>query len=374
MEKFKLNVNKTPQVQSKEKGSDTPSTNVQDVLAARLDMTPEMLVLLKQEGKVSEGEFQNLLEVLSEQGEQPETLFGSKTSKADLLKFLKSEPKLDSEMMLDNSEENQEKVLPTKKESKLEVKTGNKKALTIADLMTTQKKNTASKVGAYQVETNKSIINNTKNIKTGETQIIGENSTNLSLQEVMFGGNAEQSSFDSNNENSQNSSQAFKMAPKMNIDTSSKVFDMSQLSQTSGSEEVISKIQDYILQTKVGNEKQVEFSFQHKELGQVGLSVHKQAGDALNIVITTNSSEGAKFFNQTQGELIHSLTQAGVQVGDLKLDSAKAGTGQDQSGDTSKQFAGNNKGNRDSENGERQQEQDRRKSLWDQFSEDQVAA
>lgn len=377
MEINKLNILKTPQVQSKGKSSDTPRADVQDVLGARLEMTPDMLALLKQEGKVSEGEFQELLLALDNQGEAPETVFGSKTSKTDLLKLLKSEAELSPAELEPSEKVLKETIVPLKNKNNTEVPNQKDKKLTLSDFMLNGKQSTPAKIaklGSYQVAGNKSLISTLKDVKSSEANVASENSKTVSLQDIMFAGGAEQSGAESQNDNSDSSAQIFKMASKVSSDNSAKVFDMASLSQGSGSEEVISKIQDYIIQTKAGNEKQVEFSFQHKELGQVGLSVQKESGNALNIVITTNSAEGAKFFNQTQGELLHSLTQAGVQVGDLKLDSAKSGAGQDPSHDSSKQFAGNSKDERNSESGEREQEQDRRRSLWEQFSQDQVAA
>ena len=209
--------------------------------------------------------------------------------------------------------------------------------------------------------------------KTGATNAVKA----VTHQDLMFAG-SDEANLDSSD---QNSTQAITNTVKPNTNNltaeSTKTFDMSQLvgDKPMSSEALISKIQDHILQTRAGNEKSIEMSFNHKDLGQVGLHVQKHAGDSIGITISTASAEGAKFFTQNQGELLHSLSSAGIQVSDFKLDSAKAGSNlnQDSSSDSSKQFAGNNKQGAQSESGERKQEQDKRQSLWEQFSEQAAA-
>ena len=68
--------------------------------------------------------------------------------------------------------------------------------------------------------------------------------------------------------------------------------------------------------------------FRHQELGQVDLTIQKAGGDQLNIMVGANSTEAMKFFTQNRGELLQSLTQAGVSVGDFKLDSSSKSNNQ----------------------------------------------
>jgi arabinogalactan endo-1,4-beta-galactosidase len=40
-----------------------------------------------------------------------------------------------------------------------------------------------------------------------------------------------------------------------------------------------------------------------------------------SIMINSHTSEGAKFFNQNRNDLMQTLTNSGVQISELKLDS-----------------------------------------------------
>jgi flagellar hook-length control protein FliK len=115
-------------------------------------------------------------------------------------------------------------------------------------------------------------------------------------------------------------------------------------------------------------------SFDHKELGKVDLMVQKGAGDQLNISIGTNSVEAAKFFNRNQADLLGSLAQSGIQVGDFKLETSQGNNNQSQSQDSSKQqFAQGQKGQHQSEFGQREQDSKKREELWEQFGDKEVA-
>ena len=131
-----------------------------------------------------------------------------------------------------------------------------------------------------------------------------------------------------------------------------KVFDINTMNSSMGADEVIAKIQDYAIQTKFSNEPQLDFSFKHNELGQIDLTVQKGAGDQLNIMIGANSTEGMKFFAQNKGELLQSLTHAGISVGDFKLDSSGKSNNQN--------LSQNNGGNGQSTNKEHQSQSGQR--------------
>ena len=157
------------------------------------------------------------------------------------------------------------------------------------------------------------------------------------------------------------------------VQQQTQVFDLNQTTESVNTrEEVLSKVQDYLVQAKVGNEKQVEFSFQHKELGQVDLMVQKAQGDQLNIAIHSHSTEGAKFFTKHQGELLQSLTQNGVAVSDFKLDSSQSSShfGQDSGRG---QFSQGQKQQFGSESGQRQHDSEKRQQLWNQLYDKEVA-
>ncbi len=158
------------------------------------------------------------------------------------------------------------------------------------------------------------------------------------------------------------------------VQQQSPVFDLNQLSDNVNTrEEVLNKVQDYLVQAKAGSEQKVEFSFQHNELGKVDLMVQKAQGDQLNIAIHSHSVEGAKFFTKHQGELLQSLSQNGVSVSDFKLDSSNtssqfghdSGRGQFSQGQRHQQFG--------SESGQRQHDSEKRQQLWNQLYDKEVA-
>jgi hypothetical protein len=163
-----------------------------------------------------------------------------------------------------------------------------------------------------------------------------------------------------------------KNSNKMNNPSVNKVFDINTLSKLDTTNDVIAKVQDYILQSKVGNTPEAELSFKHHELGKIDLLVQKEHGDTIRLTIGTNSKEGLKFFTQHQRDLISSLNSAGIQVSDFKLDSASLSSGgQNSSNDGSNKESlarGNGNQQHNSQNGQRDQESRKRSQLWEQFN------
>lgn len=153
-----------------------------------------------------------------------------------------------------------------------------------------------------------------------------------------------------------------------------KVFDMSTLQNTENTQDVINQIQNYIIQSKASNEQSVQMTFNHHELGNVDLQVMKGAGDHLNIMINAQSAEGAKFFQQNQGELLQSLQQAGVQVAEFKLDSSSQSNNNSQNSDSNKQFSGQEKQHAEHEQNKRDNESEKRKELWAHLTEEREIA
>lgn len=142
-----------------------------------------------------------------------------------------------------------------------------------------------------------------------------------------------------------------------------KVFDMSQLN---GNQDLINQIQDYIIQAKASSEPTVQMSFAHKDLGMVDLMVQKAHGDQVSIMINTHSMEGAKFFAQNQGELMQTLTQSGVNVADMKLDTSSNTNTNSSNQDN---LDGNNSRNSNQQHArddkqQRNEDSQRRQELW----------
>ena len=153
-----------------------------------------------------------------------------------------------------------------------------------------------------------------------------------------------------------------------------KVFDMSALQNADNTQDVINQIQNYIIQSKASNEQSVQMTFNHHELGNVDLQVMKGAGDHLNIMINAQSAEGAKFFQQNQGELLQSLQQAGVQVADFKLDSSSQSNNNSQNNESNKQFSGQERQHAEHEQNKRDNESEKRKELWAYLTEEREIA
>lgn len=155
-----------------------------------------------------------------------------------------------------------------------------------------------------------------------------------------------------------------------------KVFDINQIQNSQTIDDVISKIQDYIIQTKHGYKSEVQASFEHQQLGKIDLILQKNEHGKINISVQTHSAEASDFFRQNQSGLLSKLAHSGVQVGDFKLDSSQSGQNQGSSQDSSKQqFSQSSKdqGQHNSRSGERDQDSRRREELWNQFREKEVA-
>lgn len=145
-----------------------------------------------------------------------------------------------------------------------------------------------------------------------------------------------------------------------------KVFDMSSLKGTDNRDAIIDQVQNYIVQAKAASEPKVEMSFKHHELGLIDLQVHKATGDQITISIAASTPEGMKFFTQNQNELLGSLSNAGIKVSDLKLETSNGQS--DFSQDPGQKHRQETAGD------QRQQESRKREELWNLFRERREAA
>jgi hypothetical protein len=155
-----------------------------------------------------------------------------------------------------------------------------------------------------------------------------------------------------------------------------KVMNLTEIQSVNSPDELINKVQDYIIQTKVGKNPEVQMAFHHEDLGQVDLVVNKH-DDQVKVAINTQSLQGKEFFTKNQVELLRNLAQSGVQVGDFKVDTSSTSSGNtsDFSGKGQQEFSSFNhgKGQHNSESGQRQQDARRREELWELFQEKEVA-
>jgi len=150
----------------------------------------------------------------------------------------------------------------------------------------------------------------------------------------------------------------------MNQMQTTKVFDMNQMAAT-GNQDVINQIQDYIIQAKATNQPTVQMSFAHDELGMVDLVVQKAHGDQISVMINTHSMEGNKFFTKNHAELMQTLTQSGLNVADLKLDtSSNTNTNSNSQNENGENNSRNSNQHASDERQQRNEDSEKRQELW----------
>lgn len=146
--------------------------------------------------------------------------------------------------------------------------------------------------------------------------------------------------------------------------------DLSQI-DTKNTEKIISEIKDHILQIKTANEPTVNLKVQHNDLGHFDITVNKSSSEMININIESFSKEALDFFSTNKSDLISSLTQSGLNLGELKLESG----GSKNNSSFSQSFANQqgSQGQYQSDNNQRQQESERRQNLWDLLRDKEAA-
>lgn len=154
-----------------------------------------------------------------------------------------------------------------------------------------------------------------------------------------------------------------------------KVLDMSQI-KTDNPNQIMNQITDYIVQAKAAKEPTVNMRVNHEELGMIDITVHKagSAAEAVAINIGTHTADGKNFFQTNSKDLFAHLSQAGINVSDLKVETpsqtarndfdmgnqqGRGGFGQD------KQFG--------SEQNQRRHESERRQDLWNLLKDKEAA-
>lgn len=190
-----------------------------------------------------------------------------------------------------------------------------------------------------------------------------------SLKEVLLENTSELSS-----EGSDSLAQMNAKNDSSNVKAFNKVFQLDQL-DTSSVDKVISQIQDYIGQVKAAREPNAQMSFNHPELGDIELFVQKTGADKINVQISHQSAEAAKFFQQHQGELLQSLQNSGIQVGEFKLE-ANSGDLTKDFKNSEKEFAQNSKenGQRSHKDHQDQNDSQKRRELWELLANNGAAA
>lgn len=210
-----------------------------------------------------------------------------------------------------------------------------------------------------------------KKIDSSIPEVTAAKNDTVSLQHVMFGAQEAGEQLNQDGQFSQSQTIPTKIN---NTNTANNVFNINNIQSSDTSEQIISKIQDYIVQSKVSGSQDVQMSFEHTELGKIDLHVQKAQNNALNISIGARSAEGSKFFAQNQSELLNSLAQAGVNVGELKLESSSSSNNQSSFENNSKnQFSQNSSRGNQSDSRQQNEDSRRREEIWSMFKDKEVA-
>ena len=154
-----------------------------------------------------------------------------------------------------------------------------------------------------------------------------------------------------------------------------KTFDMSNI-KTDNPNQIMTQITDYIVQAKAAKEPTVNMRVNHEELGMIDITVQKTGltQEAIAINIGTHSVDGKNFFQANSKDLFSHLTNSGLSISDLKVETPTQTAKNDfdfgsQSGRGSfgqdKQFG--------SEQNQKRHDSERRQDLWNLLKDKEAA-
>jgi hypothetical protein len=154
-----------------------------------------------------------------------------------------------------------------------------------------------------------------------------------------------------------------------------KTFNMSQI-KTDNPNQIMTQITDYIVQAKAAKEPTVNMRVKHDELGIIDISVQRTSSmnDAIAINIGTHSVDGKNFFQANSKDLFSHLTNSGLNIADLKVETPNQTAKNDfdfgsQSGrgghPQDRQFG--------SEQNQKRHESERRQELWNLLKDKEAA-
>ena len=154
------------------------------------------------------------------------------------------------------------------------------------------------------------------------------------------------------------------------VQTETKVLDLSKMSP-SNTDALIKKISDYIEQSQVGNKDSIDLTVRHDSLGQFKIQVNKPVGAQslpMDMQITTTTAEGHDFFMKNEVSLMKNLSQAGIQLSDLRIvssaDSSSFAQNDSRQSNQSQYGQAQQKESMNFESGNFSEGSQRRKELW----------
>lgn len=166
---------------------------------------------------------------------------------------------------------------------------------------------------------------------------------------------------------------------QVDISTAGKVLDLSKIDITK-TNELISKISDYIEQAQFEKTQKLDLVVKHDQLGQFKIQVNRTAGgnDLIDIKIQSSNAEAHKFFVDNEVDLLQSLSKSGIKVADLKITTGLDASSLSQQGSQEQKDSKDPRGQMD--NGQKslssndQKSQDdrggqKRRDLWEYYRE-----
>ena len=145
-----------------------------------------------------------------------------------------------------------------------------------------------------------------------------------------------------------------------------KVFDMSQI-KTDNPDKIMTAITDYIVQAKAAKESTVSMRMNHEQLGMIDITVSKTGAmnaDAIAINIGTHSVDGKNFFQQNSKDLFTHLSNAGLNVADMKVETSSQTAKNDFDMNGQNQKGGSQEKHFGSESNQRRHDSQKREDLW----------
>jgi hypothetical protein len=156
------------------------------------------------------------------------------------------------------------------------------------------------------------------------------------------------------------------------VSAPSRTFNMQNLTKSQDVDSILTQVSDYIVQAKAAKEPTVQMRVNHQDLGMLDITVSRTANDMVSIVLGTQDNGAKMFLGQNRENLMSHLSQAGVNVSDLKMEQS-SNTKDGSTGQNSQQ--GGQPGERQfgSQENQRREEQQRRHDLWEIIREKEVA-
>ncbi|MCK5072371.1 MAG: hypothetical protein KAQ98_03030 [Bacteriovoracaceae bacterium] len=156
-------------------------------------------------------------------------------------------------------------------------------------------------------------------------------------------------------------------------DASQQVLNLENLN-TVNTEKIIEQISSYISENSIKNKDSLDLVVKHRELGQFELNISKLRNmDNLNIEIRTITDKGHDFFVKNEHNLIKTLQNSGLRVGDFKITTSNEFFNMNQDNNSSsKEYSSSSRSSQNFYGSDDHQGNDdsrRRKMLWEMFKE-----